>query len=64
MESLAGSWLVDEAWQKVFKHTLDVVQSYVINVLVAIDALTFTVTLTEKPIACMMLGVEPEGQKV
>ena len=34
IEDIAVSWLADPAWQKVFKHTVDIFQDYVSYVLV------------------------------
>ncbi len=45
IEEVAKSWLVDPAWQKVFKHTLDVIEDYVCYVLVAIGAIALSVRL-------------------
>ena len=32
---VAKSWLLDPAWQKVFKHTVDVFEDYVSYILVS-----------------------------
>ena len=45
IEDVAKSWLVDPAWQKVFKHTLDVLEDYVCYILITIGALTLSVRL-------------------
>ena len=34
IEDVAKTWLVDPAWQKVFKHTVDVMEDYVSYILV------------------------------
>ena len=47
IEDIAVSWLADPAWQKVFKHTVDIFQDYVsyvlvrFNILYCVDRLTF-----------------------
>ncbi len=45
LEEVAKSWLVDPSWQKVFKHTLDVLEDYVCYVLVAVGAIALSVRL-------------------
>ena len=35
---VAKSWLLDPAWQKVFKHTVDVFEDYVSYILVSYSA--------------------------
>ena len=37
---IAKSWLADPPWQKVFKHTFDVIVDYVTYILVAIGGLS------------------------
>ena len=34
IEQIATSWLSDPPWQKVFKHTVDVVEDYISYILV------------------------------
>ena len=34
IEGVAKTWLADPPWQKVFKHTVDVLQDYVSYILV------------------------------
>ena len=34
IEQIAKSWLSDPPWQKVFKHTVDVVEDYISYILV------------------------------
>ena len=34
IEDVAKTWLIDPAWQKVFKHTVDVFQDYISYLLV------------------------------
>ena len=34
IEGLAKSWLSDPPWQKVFKHTVDVIEDYISYILV------------------------------
>ena len=34
IEEIANSWLSDPPWQKVFKHTVDVVEDYISYILV------------------------------
>ena len=45
IEDVARSWLADPAWQKVFKHTFDVIEDYVSYVLVALGAIALSVKL-------------------
>ena len=45
IEEVARSWLADPAWQKVFKHTFDVIEDYVSYVLVALGAISLSVKL-------------------
>ena len=37
IEGVAKTWLADPPWQKVFKHTVDVLQDYVSYILVKND---------------------------
>ena len=37
IEEVAKSWLLDPAWQKVFKHTVDVLEDYVSYLLVRLN---------------------------
>ena len=45
IEEVAKSWLVDPAWQKVFKHTLDVLEDYICYILITTGALALSVRL-------------------
>ena len=45
IEDVAKSWLVDQPWQKVFKHTLDVLEDYVSYILITVGALALSVRL-------------------
>ena len=42
---VAKSWLADPPWQKVFKHTFDVIVDYVTYILVAIGGVALSVRL-------------------
>lgn len=42
---VAKSWLADPPWQKVFKHTFDVIEDYVNYILVAIGGIALSVRL-------------------
>ena len=42
---IAKSWLADPPWQKVFKHTFDVIVDYVTYILVAIGGVALSVRL-------------------
>lgn len=61
LEEVATSWLIDPAWQKVFKHTLDVLQDYVYYVLISVGAITLSVrlitTLSAGDLVCIIIGV-------
>ena len=60
LEEVAKSWLVDPAWQKVFKHTFDVIEDYVSYVLVAVGAVSLSVrlltTLSSGDLVCIIIG--------
>ena len=60
LEEVAKSWLVDPAWQKVFKHTFDVIEDYVAYVLVAVGAISLSVrlltTLSAGDLVCIIIG--------
>ncbi len=45
LEEVARTWLTDPAWQKVFKHTVDVLEDYVCYVMVAVGAIALSVRL-------------------
>ena len=46
IEEIAKSWLLDPQWQKVFKHTVDVVEDYISYLLVRlIISLSFLNTI-------------------
>ena len=57
------------AWQKVFKHTFDVIEDYVCYVLVTVGAIALSVrlltTLASGDLMCIIVGVvnasEPHG---
>lgn len=36
IEEVAKSWLADPSWQKVFKHTFDVLEDYISYILVSL----------------------------
>jgi hypothetical protein len=61
IEDVALSWLSDPAWQKVFKHTIDVVEDYVSYVMITVGAISLSVklitTLSSGDVVCMLLGV-------
>jgi hypothetical protein len=42
---IAKSWLADPPWQRVFKHTFDVIVDYVTYILVAIGGVALSVRL-------------------
>ncbi len=42
---IAKSWLADPPWQRVFKHTFDVIADYVTYILVAIGGVALSVRL-------------------
>ena len=60
IEDIARSWLLDPAWQKVFKHTFDIVKDYVSYALVAVGAITLSVrlltTLSSGDLVCIIIG--------
>ena len=60
LEEVAKSWLVDPAWQKVFKHTFDVIEDYISYVLVAVGAISLSVrlltTLSSGDLVCIIIG--------
>ncbi len=43
IEDVVTSWLSDPAWQKVFKHTLDVLEDYVSYILLSVGAVALSV---------------------
>jgi len=45
IEEIASSWLVDPPWQKVFKHTLDVLEDYICYILISVGAIALSVKL-------------------
>jgi hypothetical protein len=61
IEDVAKSWLMDPAWQKVFKHTIDVIEDYVSYVLITVGAVSLSVklltTLSSGDVVCMIVGV-------
>jgi hypothetical protein len=42
---VAKSWLADPPWQRVFKHTFDVIEDYVTYMLIAIGGIALSVRL-------------------
>ena len=62
IEDIARSWLLDPAWQKVFKHTFDILKDYVSYALVAVGAITLSVrlltTLSSGDLVCIIIGVK------
>ena len=61
LESVATSWLQEQAWQKVFKHTFDVIEDYVAYCLISIGAISLSVrlltTLGSGDVQCILLAV-------
>ena len=45
VNSVSNAWLVDPHWQKVFKHTLDVLQEYIYYVLMTTGAIALSIKL-------------------
>lgn len=66
IEDVAKSWLIDPAWQKVFKHTFDVVEDYISYLLITAGALALSVRLLDTvgsgDLQCMIVGVENATQ--
>ena len=64
IEDVARSWLADPAWQKVFKHTFDVIEDYVSYVLVALGAIALSVklltTLSTGDLGCYANAIQPK----
>jgi hypothetical protein len=62
IEDVARSWLLDPAWQKVFKHTFDIIKDYVSYVLIAVGAISLSVrlltTLSTGDLVCIIVGVK------
>ena len=62
IEDIARSWLLDPVWQKVFKHTFDILKDYVSYALVAVGAITLSVrlltTLSSGDLVCIIIGVK------
>ena len=60
LEEVARAWLVDPAWQKVFKHTVDVIEDYVAYILVAVGTIALSVrlltTLGFGDLVCIIIG--------
>ncbi len=42
---VAKSWLADPPWQRVFKHTFDVIEDYVTYMLIAVGGISLSVRL-------------------
>jgi len=42
---IAKSWLADPTWQRVFKHTFDVIADYFTFILVAIGGISLSVRI-------------------
>ena len=42
IEEIAKSWLLDPQWQKVFKHTVDVMEDYISYLLVSLMIILFS----------------------
>ena len=61
LENVAHNWLTEPQWQKVFKHTFDVIEDYVTYVLVAVGAIALSVrlltTLGTGDVQCILLTV-------
>jgi hypothetical protein len=45
IEAVAQNWLVDPPWQKVFKHTFNVLEDYVTYVLISVGAVSLSIRL-------------------
>uniref|UniRef100_A0A0K2UDL8 Protein tyrosine phosphatase, receptor type, J [Myotis lucifugus] n=1 Tax=Lepeophtheirus salmonis TaxID=72036 RepID=A0A0K2UDL8_LEPSM len=60
--SVAKSWLMDPPWQKVFKHTFDVIEDYISYALITGGTIFLSVrllsTLGTGDLNCVILGVE------
>ena len=66
MEEVVVSWLVDPSWQKVFKHTFDVIKDYVTYSLVATGMVSLSVrlltTLSSGDLVCIIIGRKNKAQ--
>ncbi|CAB4068022.1 unnamed protein product [Lepeophtheirus salmonis] len=62
IEDVAKTWLTDPPWQKVFKHTFDVLEDYISYVLITVGTIFLSVrllsTLGTGELNCVILGVE------
>ena len=62
---VAKSWLIDPPWQKVFKHTFDVLEDYVSYILIAVGTIALSVrlltTLGSGDLVCVIVGVQHNG---
>lgn len=60
IQETAASWLADPAWQKVFKHTFDVLEDYIAYVLVAVGTISLSVrfltTMGSGDLVCIIIG--------
>lgn len=67
LSEVAKNWLTDPSWQKVFKHTTDVLEDYVSYILVAVGTVALSVrllsTLGTGDLVCVIMGVEVAGNK-
>ncbi|QQP57419.1 Uncharacterized protein FKW44_002400 [Caligus rogercresseyi] len=61
LEDVAKTWLTDPPWQKVFKHTFDVLEDYISYVLITVGTIFLSVrllsTLGTGELNCVILGV-------
>lgn len=61
IEEVANNWLKDPSWQRVFKHTFDVIEDYVSYALVTVGTISLSVrlltTLSSGDLMCIMVGV-------
>ena len=62
---VAKTWLIDPSWQKVFKHTFDVIEDYVTYILIAVGTTALAVrlltTLATGDLVCVIIGIENNG---
>nr|XP_040573152.1 uncharacterized protein LOC121122226 [Lepeophtheirus salmonis] len=62
IEDVAKTWLTDPPWQKVFKHTFDVLEDYVSYILITVGTIFLSVrllsTLGTGELNCVILGVQ------
>ena len=60
IENMVNSWLVEAPWVKVFKHTCDVLEDYVIYLLISVGTVCLSVriltTLSAGDLVCVLIG--------